>query len=691
MTDDEVRRELATRLAAGDGDPLTLVSLMTNGGALHLPSRSGRNPNSALAEDLHGFLLMQSTSAVGIWESDPVTGGFRRSRAHADLWRFCADVDHIPPKGIQPRIAFLGESTARGFFYDPFYAPARVLSDMMAACGKQVEVVDLAQSNIDGRSLSVIAASSHLLQPDIIVVFAGNNWQTPGLRLISAESFVRDGESLARPRGFSTIADRLRRQLTAYAEKVIRAIAASASSIGIPLVFVIPEINLSTWSNCPHGTLDLPHLDNEDLEHWLNGFNDAERAWADGDFATARDHLQRVIDIDAGVSAASLNHLGKVLLGLGERRAAAKVLRQSRGLTLRVIDGTFSVPGIVADVADTIRRVALDVGASVVDLPRVFEQHAESELCDGSLHLDYCHLTSKGIRLAMSATAEAVGSILNATIPAVPTLAAAGPRPSDEQEGWAHLLAAVHNAHWGQSQDSCAQHVRLAVEHNPALLDHAITAIYDAFCHKAPAIFVESFDSLVKNRAAEVYLIGYGAHYQNLGRISEYSLLAALRTVGGPHCRMALDPDYSLGTVEELDFLDGHFSALSDGNRYFSRAFAAMYAPRSEWSFACDEPRPLSLSLTCRIPGALISADVGVFVNDILVATVAAGAEWQSLHCIIRDADVTAGSNRLSLVWPIVPRRDLRADLRSEFEQGYPVDACLHFGEVHELLLSLVP
>ena len=78
-----------------------------------------------------------------------------------------------------------------------------------------VEVIDLARSNIDPGGLLELAVQSLELKPDVFVLFAGNNWTSP--ELYDAPLLRRLGSGLrARGyRGFFDTVDQWRTERTA--------------------------------------------------------------------------------------------------------------------------------------------------------------------------------------------------------------------------------------------------------------------------------------------------------------------------------------------------------------------------------------------------------------------------------------------------------------------------------------------
>jgi hypothetical protein len=333
--------------------------------------------------------------------------------------------------------------------------------------------------------------------------------------------------------------------------------------------------------------------------------------------------------------------------------------------------------------------VGSDAGATVVDLPQVFRDYYREELPGRRQFLDYCHLSAEGIRVAMSAAAESLAPLLGIKTKRMAALVESAPPPSAEQEGWAHLLAGVHNAHWGQGIEVCSHHFKRAIECCRSLEDSGIRCVYDTFRHASPPILLSSFDELTRNPIAAVYLIGYGLHYRSFGLVREHELLASLASASPSLERVCPDPDFSLGHAPEIDLLQPHWSALTDGNRWYRRAFTAAYEFESVFPFVSAESQSLSIALTCRVPGAREAGAVVVELNGTPLGSVATDGEWNSGRLTADARLVRQGVNTLAVRWPNVSRSDLRDRLRHDFETGRSIDVRTHFGHLHELRVSL--
>lgn len=170
----------------------------------------------------------------------------------ADVGRRRAD----SPRGARARIVLLGESVARGTFYDSAVTPAGMLQTMLNSVFPPdgVEVVDLARNNLSLDGLRGLAAECLALRPDACVIFAGNNWAPAGQVLLG--SGVSPTESREAHRAEWAIAAlrtggvaALKRLLERVLEERAAALLDQLSTMArrIPLVIVVPEFNLQDW------------------------------------------------------------------------------------------------------------------------------------------------------------------------------------------------------------------------------------------------------------------------------------------------------------------------------------------------------------------------------------------------------------------------------------------------------------
>ncbi len=200
-----------------------------------------------------------------------------------------------PKKSLLPlRVAFFGESVAAGYLYAPHLTPARVLEAQLRAAGgtDHFEVIDLARTNETLPSLAATVRASLQINPDVLVLFAGNNWnllETPEVSPYAPSVAARQryGQALredgiAGPIGLA--AERLRQA----AEAAFGDIAELAWAVHIPVVVVIPEVNLADWE-----TRQPPvWLGGDDTGRWHALYAEAIERLDQKDFAGAIESVQ---------------------------------------------------------------------------------------------------------------------------------------------------------------------------------------------------------------------------------------------------------------------------------------------------------------------------------------------------------------------------------------------------------------
>src|SRR6185503_20679168 len=151
------------------------------------------------------------------------------------------------------RVVLFGESAAAGYLYAPHLTPAQVLEAQLRAAGGEgaFEVIDLARTNERLDTMVAAIAASLQINPDLWVIFAGNNWnllETPEVSPYASSTEARRqfGEAFEE-RGVAGPLAVAAAALRARAEDAFTAVARMAREVGIPVIVVVPEVNLADW------------------------------------------------------------------------------------------------------------------------------------------------------------------------------------------------------------------------------------------------------------------------------------------------------------------------------------------------------------------------------------------------------------------------------------------------------------
>ena len=292
---------------------------------LRLITQLSASPDGSSTEELKKSGDTPGKLRVGIWEAKDEASGRSFVRVETgEPWHLWANVQEIPPKGLSHRVVLIGESVARGYLYDPHFTPALALQKMMdAACGTaEIEVVDLARSDLCTNQLRELITQALHLEPDALVIFAGNNWfpliKTDDERLLDMVSAFRNTGSW---RGVKESCESF---LITNTRKTLRLLGEVARERGIPVVFVLPEFNLADWRteyDCP------PLLTSEQTEAWLRAKDEAEQLLKGNDWEKAESLGERLLQLDQGTTAAGPYILAEVSQKRGDHQAARSFLR----------------------------------------------------------------------------------------------------------------------------------------------------------------------------------------------------------------------------------------------------------------------------------------------------------------------------------------------------------------------------
>jgi hypothetical protein len=635
---------------------------------------------------------------VGIWERKRGETHFVRRMDTAPEWSLWANLGRIEPKGGRRRVVLIGESVARGYLYDPRFTPAMVLRAILERrMNEAVDVVDLARTDLR-MEVGELARSALLLEPDAVVLFAGNNWNVSFKPPLSEIALI---DSRLREEGIPGLKRFAEEKAAARVRGMVGEVSSFYRARGIPVVWLVPEFNLGSWrdpvTNAPH----LPGTGNCDwLEHWQA----ARRAFDAGDLQKAAELARRMVEIDQGVAAAGLYLAAECSLrsgDLGDLKAARRHLELARDAV--IWDTSRHVtPRAYGVVQEALRNTAAEHDGIVVDLPRVFREHLGEAIPDRRLFLDYCHLTAAGIRVAMAAAASPVLRALKRVEVPWRELVDEQIAPSREVEAEAAFLAAIHNAHWGQGRDAVSHYCSLAARTSPAIAE-VMTRFIEIQTRRAPMLMCRAAEEIASLASQQLQQYLLRSNDQRLDRLLIDAIIDSLAEIG-VDARGGLErlrrEEHSL-TRDTANLLDFYYCSGSGqpqeamwampqqeaGNRFKESDFYRAYGIDSRFVFVGEAGRPVRLRLTGRLPGSTSSpGNLLLSLNDRPQAKLEIGGVWETWDLAIPGDAVREGVNEVSIRWPL-PEFPGQEALASAFAD--PDAAALEFfpcfGEIHTL------
>lgn len=635
---------------------------------------------------------------IGIWQRDRHTGEFVRQERYRSEFHLWAELERIPSRSKARRIVLVGESVARGYFYDPLFTCARLLEDILngvEAGPIGYEVIDLARSGIDAFDIVPLIRQVGVLDPDVVVFWMGNNWyyfrHFTQRELAVQVSRIDEGHACGHELFVQQVLPRV-------ARRVLDAAAEACRSCGIPGVLLIPEFNLGDWENDP-GVL-LPHLPGEAHVAWMRLRQQALAALQGPSPADALSSAEQMVALDAGLSILSHRLRGRALRMLGRTAEADEAFGCARDALCGV--PVPLVPRCPAAVQNVLRERGAQLGLSIVDLPLLFRREFAGAVPDGRLFLDYCHLNLHGLTLAMAETAVQVLRALHGPGCSAPEWAdrcrAAAPQPPGADQAVAHLAAAVHNAHHGQDYAAIDRLCLRAVLLDPEV-KRWMTLLLDAQNRRAPAWCTRAFEELMRHPILERYLSprGLRACDKFADDLLNRALLHALDTPAQSTLLNALIVEEHAPHQGPVDLLDFQYRAPTVQAREGyalgpNPIFLQATEPISLFSLAADGARAIRLDLTYRMPSGIPPAgeECRLFVNGHSVAQLPFTPGWRDLSLSLPATVLSYGSNRVEIHWPLqtFSWEAYRSEMRYWFQAGEAALALPVYGEVHQLIAS---
>lgn len=619
----------------------------------------------ATPDGLRAFRLLQKLGLLALPPAQPSPAPPPRRPEPISIWEPEGDVwvrpdplplgDHYATRKVLKkkeaelplRVAFFGESVAAGYLYAPHVTPALVLEEQLRAAGGEgnFEVIDLARTNETLPSLAATVRASLQIQPDMLVLFVGNNWnllETPEISPYAPSVRARQRYAEALRQGIEGPIRLAEEELRQVAEGTFELIALIARTVGIPVIVVVPEANLADWET----RQPVVRLSGDGVARWHSLYRDGS--------------AEAMLELDGGTCPTTWRLLGRFQTEVDSARYATM--------------GFLSAPQATTQARELLRELSNRHGFTLVDLREVLQPP------DRRFFLDYCHLTLEGIERAMAAvTAEVIRlSGMPATGEPLPPV-----RISPEAEATARLGAAIHSAHRLLSvrpkREILEHWCRAALEASPGI-ESTMLDLLEARCSRVPAVLTAA----QQRNLASPYrlLLQHGWRWDHLDADLLEAIAAVLKRpipVFPPLGVDLADPYY-------------HWEPLE---RFYPEVMDLEDLPRrgtyrSPWpvsSFCLigtgDE---IELELTARLPEGG-QGQVEAAVNGILIGTFPVGERWTkgSLR-----ASIPSGLNRLTLRWPDPPpvEGDPFRPVIERLEIGLAADLHPVFGEVFSLISS---
>jgi|GEM_PF-726058 len=640
---------------------------------------------------------------IGIWERRTENGqtSFVRRLDALNTWHFWANVGRIEPKGSKLRVLFIGESVARGYLYDPSFTPAMALQMILEEhYGKDtVEVIDLARTNLSFE-IRELALAALQLEPDIAVFFAGNNWdKKTSLPTFNDLANLNNAIETEGMTGVKRVADEY---IDRISRMIVNDVASEYKSAGIPVVWIIPEFNLYDWRE---PFTNAPYLPGNRNREWIVAMKEARKAYSAGEYAKAEQFAAKAVELDEGTTAAPYYILAECREQANDTEGQRKYLEMARDAQ-SWDNSIMYIPKNYAIAQRILREELPKHEVQVIDMPLLLKQYLNGGIPGNRMFVDYCHMTSEGIRIAMGSAASCILRALKGIEQPWYTLAGEHIGPSPETEAEASFLAAIHNAHRYQRFDMVRHFCARAVKYSKHIVEIMLNYIELQVMNKAPLRMSEAELQIFNLGSPLIHHYLFRNNDKRLDKTLLYGIADALEEAGIP-ARERLERLYieeHSTTVGETDMLHPFYIQSADQPHelealtwpiarvdYDPRYYRA-YWTESKFIFIGERGHSVHLSLACRLPKySLDNGKITIDCNGKPQVEMNLTKDWSAWSVTIPGDAVRDGINELEIHWPIPEK--FRTDealaeamgkmCQMKYPEYYPI-----FGEVHVFTAS---
>lgn len=648
------KSKILSDLLMSDHKDMSSIKDMFNKIEIHFSPVQGKNLNKQYNDNVE-------KDGLGIWKIKNINGEkkIQRDEHMRHEWHAWANVHEISLKTNKKRIVLLGESVARGFFYNPNYSVARELESVLNSKNDfgEVEVIDLSKNAMDMDEVIDVVESCDLLNPDLMVMFAGNNWRSKLYQELNPKDYEKIS-FLYNREGFTSVKLYLENKFKKIISNFIDLVITNNQKNNISTVFVIPAFNLFNWKSDETEKI-ISLLKNNDLKKWLEAKSKAENAWIQEDYTCLELESKRMIELD------SSNPLGYELLSrsyLQQEKIpeAIECLDNSKDTILfgRALN---SSPRCFRIIRDTVIKKATQDGVQVVDLFSIFNEVYKDRSKHGELFLDYCHLSLDGIKIAMKHTAKVViGSVTHQEI-STESIPDSKIFLKNFTKSVAHFAAAIHNAHWSQPRDVLEFHCQKAIAFDNNI--KKLMLLYaDLSTRKNTNELCRSFEEIILEGSMHQFEGGLAFLHPRGEKMMDLDLVDAIMNTIKP---LGLDYETELKELRfsehgitkiPTDLLESFYSVqgynkISDKT---SRNFFRIRNTEKEFNIISDGLDNLQVQMCYRnLPGTNDNIIICLNTSEQKVYEAQVSMDWNTICFEIPKNMICSGTNKLILKWPV--------------------------------------
>ena len=621
---------------------------------------------------------------IGIWKPEIRDGKkyYVRDIEFRNEFEMWAHKPIIRPKDEKFRIVLIGESVARGFLYDPEFNPAMVLEEMCKFAGVDTEVIDLARFDLQIDLLTRLLEKSIDLQPDAIIVFAGNNWVYGWYNNLThfEKSQIRELSLLND--NYKSLTKYLIKRIDGIVNNFVEWLSKYSQKNRIPCFFVVPEFNLLDWNNDEMQNILL--LPNQKLKEWLSFEKDVQNYLREKNFQKIIELCEKMIKINPRHPFA-FRVFAECLLNENKSDEALNYLKKAHDTNMFLF--LHHIPGVLSIVQDKLISMLDKKNIDYINLPKIFYDFLDCKPPDRTLFLDYCHLTSQGIKVAMYNIAKCLLEKIYSTHVPKEFINDTKFEPHSITSSYVHVMAAIHNVHRGApSSEVLKYHCKKALEYNIGV-KNIIKNYLVSSSNKNNWYVLKEFEELYDNKILMRYKLANPRQYKKKDVFFADAAISYCDTdekneIVNNQIKHHSAQDRKINLLEPYYCSKYHFRPNMDKTQDH---FFPFYNSTNEFIFYTNIAFDVLLKLTFRTPMCNQETDmIKLNVNNRKIFSVNSSKTWRSEYFILRKNVLKFGKNILILDWSIP---NLKQKTNAYYYDTMIGSNIICFGEIHSFYL----
>ncbi len=688
---------------------------------LCLNEQSGSIP-SEIQENVSEYIRENKLKPIGTWYPETHKGEIifvRQKQRDSMFWESSrATIKQKKDISIEKRVCMIGESAAAGMFFTPNFSPSITLSHHLhnhTDC--QWDVIDLTRNSINSVGIISTAESALQLELDFVVVFAGNNWFSDVHFEHDAPLFKRRAYvNILKTQGTAALASKYKNNLEKHTRYLLQKIDAISKNSTAKFIFVIPASNYAHWERrCP-----APWLGGDNTARWYEMYRTASKALENECYEEALQLGFEMLAIDQGVLPTSNRIVANSLIALDRSEEAYRYCVAEVDYS-NAYDQITSIPGTPSFVRKIFHEFKYRSDIAIVDLESIFIGYLGKEVLDNSLFIDFCHMNLEGFKVSMAPVASLIinqaakKDTEEVTSISWKELVKKMNNKSKDIElfslSLAYFYIALYNLHLNQTvinkqdlQKAC-DFFRKAVRFSKKILDIMEDYVRARCCEYGAGFSLSKSGQRLIQRANSPLDIPVARFAEGVDAFTVETLCTTLEEYG--RNGFALMSEYQAHYLRLLDkgvdlteplYIERITSIVRltidfEINTRRRLPYFKSYWPCSYFSLVANAESDLEVHITFRIANMMThNKYIGIFINEGLVARVAATVNWSKHKLVILKNRLNNGFNRLSLEWPELDQDETKkiSEVATRYSMGLKVNIFPVFGEVFSLIVRRI-